>query len=536
MPALARATVVAGAETLESRFVQWMAVTEYPVDGFVAPGEFVLTTGLGCSVETFVRMVQDVAEAGAAALLVGVGEGAPMHAVPPEARAVADDYGLPLVELPWEVRFADVLRGLTDHLLAARYATTLDSGAHLPSDFTTALLHRDGLRSIAQALEGIVARPVVILDSEFQAIAQGPLAATKLEDTDIRTATTATADDRPAERLSAIRTRLADGEVHRIDDGWEASLPAGIVVASRARGSTLGYVLVCDAGDGAEPQEPLIVERHAMSHAAIAAAIETLRRQAVADAEANARGDFLWELASRALANHAEIRTKAVLLGYDTNQAYRVVVAEAEDSLKDGEDALDELIRQIHRHGAPVGAQASRRGTRLLLVVPTSAPVALQPAALIDRVRSGSTEVSWGIADGDFTLPELAEGVDRAGRTLRVGRALEGPGVLADAARLGPFLLLHAVADDETARQSAAAVIAPLVEYDRDTARGLVQTLEIFLAENGNTSSAARQLFLNRHSLIYRLRKIESLTGRSLDNHDDRFLFELSLRLHRLSG
>ena len=79
-------------------------------------------------------------------------------------------------------------------------------------------------------------------------------------------------------------------------------------------------------------------------------------------------------------------------------------------------------------------------------------------------------------------------------------------------------------------------LIAPLREYDRDTARDLLGTLGVFLEENGNASSAARRLHLNRHSLLYRLRKIEDLTGRSLDCHDDRFLLELGLRTARLTG
>jgi DNA-binding PucR family transcriptional regulator len=33
---------------------------------------------------------------------------------------------------------------------------------------------------------------------------------------------------------------------------------------------------------------------------------------------------------------------------------------------------------------------------------------------------------------------------------------------------------------------------------------------------------------------MYRLRKIEALTGLSLDNHDDRFMLELSIRLRRM--
>jgi purine catabolism regulator len=131
-------------------------------------------------------------------------------------------------------------------------------------------------------------------------------------------------------------------------------------------------------------------------------------------------------------------------------------------------------------------------------------------------------------------LTEIADGVRRAERALRVGRALHGPGTVADAEALGGFLILDALAADEEAQRSAAAVLEPLEAYDDDTARGLVETLETFLRENGNTSSAARAMFLNRHSLMYRLRKIEALTGRSLDRHDDRFILDLSIRLRRM--
>lgn len=131
-------------------------------------------------------------------------------------------------------------------------------------------------------------------------------------------------------------------------------------------------------------------------------------------------------------------------------------------------------------------------------------------------------------------LAEIADGIAHAERALRVGRALEGPGSVCDGERLGPFLLLDAISADADAQARAAAELAPLEAYDRGSARGLVDTLDTFLRENCNTTQAARALFLNRHSLMYRLRKIEALTGRSFDSHDDRFILDLSLRLRRM--
>jgi DNA-binding PucR family transcriptional regulator len=93
--------------------------------------------------------------------------------------------------------------------------------------------------------------------------------------------------------------------------------------------------------------------------------------------------------------------------------------------------------------------------------------------------------------------------------------------------------LLARLSHDRYARSVSASVLGPLLEYDRATGRNLLETLEVYLAESGNASAAARRLYLNRHSLLYRLRKIERLTGCSLEAGSDRFVLDLSVRVLR---
>ncbi|MCV7226596.1 PucR family transcriptional regulator [Mycolicibacterium komossense] len=77
--------------------------------------------------------------------------------------------------------------------------------------------------------------------------------------------------------------------------------------------------------------------------------------------------------------------------------------------------------------------------------------------------------------------------------------------------------------------------LQPLVDYDRTRRGQVVHTLEILLNEATNTSAAARALYLNRHSLLYRIKLIEELTGLSLKNHADRFQLEVSVRVHQIN-
>lgn len=86
--------------------------------------------------------------------------------------------------------------------------------------------------------------------------------------------------------------------------------------------------------------------------------------------------------------------------------------------------------------------------------------------------------------------------------------------------------------------QSMATILRtlqPLVDYDKTRRGQLVHTLEILLNEATNTSAAARALYLNRHSLLYRIKLIEDLTGLSLKNPADRFQLEVSVRVQRIN-
>ncbi len=98
---------------------------------------------------------------------------------------------------------------------------------------------------------------------------------------------------------------------------------------------------------------------------------------------------------------------------------------------------------------------------------------------------------------------------------------------------LESLFVLGAMAQNPLVNSVVVDAVGPLVDYDRQNRRNLVETLQVFLDESCNTSAAARRLFLNRHSLMYRLNKIEELTGFSLKEPADRFFLHASVRLYR---
>ncbi len=72
-------------------------------------------------------------------------------------------------------------------------------------------------------------------------------------------------------------------------------------------------------------------------------------------------------------------------------------------------------------------------------------------------------------------------------------------------------------------------LILPLVDYDRKRGSGLVRTLAVYFETGANASEAADRLFLHRNSLLYRLERIQALTGLDLREPESMLVLQLGL-------
>jgi purine catabolism regulator len=99
---------------------------------------------------------------------------------------------------------------------------------------------------------------------------------------------------------------------------------------------------------------------------------------------------------------------------------------------------------------------------------------------------------------------------------------------------LGAFTLLLSIQDDEALDLYCDSVLGPIEKGDEDYGGELLRSLEAFIEQNGQWEKAARQVYCHRHTLRYRMRKVEELTGRDLSRAHDRIEFWLALRAREL--
>ena len=467
--------------------VRWVHISELAdPTPWLSGGELLLTTGMGFAAGGGAPYVERLARHGLAGLGVGLGVGV-LDALPPDTVAAAAEHGFPLLEVPDEVPFIAVTEKAFGHIVNEQ-AATLRRAIDAHERLERVVLSGRGLAGIAETLAELLDGGAAILGPRGQRLAHHG----------------AGVDGPDALRLPVPRTGGGDGE------------PQAWLLARRA---------------GGPPSE---LDRLVVHHAVTVVALELLRRGVAADTERRLAGDVLASLLSGELEG-PELRRRLAPFGLGERVAALVLAPPQE--LKDRvEGALAAAARGQAGGGLAAGAGAL---SCALLPAPAGADDE-ELFGLAERVRSQvAAEVGRPLPAG-AGRPVAPGGVRRAFHEARCAleaRALDGgedDGALATYRDLGSFQLLLSLQDDDALRLFCDSILSPVEVADGTYGGELMRSLEVFLECNGQWERAAKRLLCHRHTLRYRIRRIEELTGRSLDSARDRIDFWLALRAREL--
>jgi PucR family transcriptional regulator, purine catabolism regulatory protein len=164
---------------------------------------------------------------------------------------------------------------------------------------------------------------------------------------------------------------------------------------------------------------------------------------------------------------------------------------------------------------------------------------ALDPIALARRVR----------AELALRLGEVRAAASRPGPTHSLRMSFHEARCALEAVRLhngsapevasyehlGAFQLLLSLQDEEALSSYCRTVLGPIEQGEGDYGDELVRSLDVFIEHNGHWERAANALYCHRHTLRYRIRRIEQLTGRNFGSARDRIEFWLALRGRELA-
>jgi len=530
MEVFANSALVAGCNGID-REVRWAHPVDIPqASEWVRPGELLLTTffGLRDDPEAQLRLCGELAAKGLAGMVVAVGQY--LDHVPESVRAAADAANFPIIELPWPVPFEDVVRSVGEQIINEQYQVTKQSLA-IHQSLTRLVLDGGSLSDVARELCLLLKRAVEIDDISFHVLANASESENDVDEsrrTSIREGHSSPGllnYLRRAGLLTKVRGSLAPlridpGEQTRAEGMTMARILAPIVVAKKI----YGYVWIIA---GERELEPL--DFAAIEHAATVAALILFRDETAHQTEERLESRLISRLL--AVSPHLDntMREEAARFRLRLEAQHAVVVADP-----NGNDlrTVLRIARGSASHTGVAAAIGERAGRAVALIE------CGRPAAMSDFCRSLATEsrllempVHIGASAIHAGSSTLSSAYEQALEALSLLPALGEDRIVATFEELGLLHWLHSVPAGVLAENTYARRIQLLAESDRTRDADLLHTLEVFLECDGNGVRAAHKLVVHRHTLKYRLQRIEEICN--LDLGDP--LCKLNLRAAILS-
>ncbi|WP_338783441.1 PucR family transcriptional regulator [Streptomyces sp. DG1A-41] len=536
-------TVRAGEDGLDVP-VRWAHVSELadPVP-YMEGGELLLITALKLDAEDPEAMRRYVRRlVGAGVVGLGFAVGVNYEEIPKALVDAAEEEGLPLLEVPRRTPFLAISKAVSAAIAADQYrAVTAGFAAQRE---LTRQAQTGGPEGLLAALASQVDGWAALYDASGAVVATAPEWA-----------------GRRAARLT--------GDIQRLR---ERPAPASSVVGGPEHEDRVELHTI---GTGRRPRAALAVgtaaalgtaERYAV-HSAIALLTLTTERSRSLQAAEQRIGAAVLRMLLAGEPDHARA-VAGDLYGGLLDAPFRMLVAErvpvsasaalARAEAGAGAPAVERpsaaALAAADTNGDPLAAladvmeSAAARAGEAVLVVPegerlvvlaadggAAAAACGEYAAALETARAG---VGEKVAGGEED--ELVVGLSAPAGPIAASAAYkQAEQALSVARRRGRVLVEHEqmaagsvlpLLADDAVRAFADGMLRPLYEHDATGRGDLVASLRAWLSRHGQWDAAAADLGVHRHTLRYRMRRVEEILGRSLDDADARMELWLALK------
>jgi len=532
-------TVLAGHGGLD-RIVSRLNIMEVPdILPWVRPHELLLTTGyrLRSVPDTLPALVHELAHRGLAGIAVKLGRD--REQLPAAMLAEADRVGLPIIALPDDVGFDDVINQVLTAVLN-RQAAVLARADEVHRALLDIVLTGGGLDMLCAELAGILSGAAMVTSTDGRVVASDGLdgeaeAALGLDCFDAtgrflvesESVGIRSGGPGPGEDLSSRRA------VVRIVAG---SLDHGRLVAFSAE------------------RELTADDVHILERAATVAALAITKAQAVSAVESKYQADFLRDALAGRAGKAEHVVAHGHSLGWDIGRSMVVVVAESDPSSTPADLAPEDLRHMQERFATAWARVVQQRDARAPVVgfsqevvAVLGAPDDVDSEAITRTVRDlvrhvsgdgggGRRSFSTGISRPISSPDELPGAYEQARKAVSVGRQMSGPSALTHFDGLGIFRLLTLVPDTAELRIFAAEALGPLIANDNPENADLRMTLSVLLDTNLNVAETARILHFHYNTLRYRIVKLERMLGPFTTDANLRLTLSLALLVVQMRG
>lgn len=513
--------VVAGHKGLE-RTVKYVTIMEVPdIVKWLKGDELILSSlfPIKDDAEAQKLLIRQLHERGTAALAIKPHRF--IDEIPQSLLDEAEAYGFPVIEIPKEISYLEILppvsRAIFDRKVVLQ--EDLEQASQLLNEIS---LNEQGMESLIETL-GKLTKNTITVESmlSYMEVPPPPFACTPLSTEQIR-------------ELSLIRRPIH--LTRMCERGETVCIVAPILLDGRVYGN-----ITCWAFD----MEHLEMDLAILEKASTLLALEFLRLKVRFDTEQQYKNEFLRDLFVNENLILEDVRERGRPYGFSLDEPYMCLVVrmEAEEKLENPFELVDRTERLVRRAYPRAITGFFRQAVVCLCPMEagdTDDDAKQSAQAIGEQLKkqpSINRPLRIGVGRGHGAgMAALRESFREAQQAIVLGSAMKKQAEVIHYNDLGIYRLLAQFRDTAEMRSFFEETAGKLFTHDKNSDLQLVKTLRLFFLHDEKLTETAQALYLHVNTLKYRLRRIEKLTGYSLQQSEGKLMLHIGLKLADLIG
>ncbi|MGO4889694.1 PucR family transcriptional regulator [Anaerobacillus sp. MEB173] len=535
LPIMKKTQLVAGHSGLSKR-IKWVTIVEVIEDtSRLQDGEFLITTGFGLdknveSQENF-RQLLKLNRLSGVALYTGFY----IHEIPESFIEVANESGLPLIEIPNDINFSMITKEILEQIVNNQIQL-LEYSVKIHKELTKHVLNNHSLLDITKTLSSLTSATIIIY-SDLNEIVNSyslPEAGMSIESFELFLNSNSTT-------IESELKKCKEKKEMKYLNFLNYDLTICPIITKE---HCYGYILAIKPNNQWREMDAIAIE-----HAATVYAIEHLKQVAVEETQLRLQGDFLDDIINNQYTNKDTVLEQARKLGYDLSAKQTVFFITFKLNNRKKQDMgnffnkLFQIVNQVLKQKKITHAVRSKLDSLILLTEAIGNnqkeihQYCLQLALDIEKqwlYFFPKIPIYIGIGRSYDEINDLSKSVIEAQQAVRLSNLLFKPTSIIHYDDLGMYHLLLEMRESGINLENLYFdCLGTLIDHTR---RGtdLLETLEVYLNNNQSIQATASELYIHRHTLKYRLKQIEEKTGYHLKSADERMKLQLALMAFKL--
>jgi len=530
LPAFKGAKLVSG-DKGKSNIVKYVDVIEVPdVENWVKEGEMLLTTSFAMKndIKAQENLIIKLANVKAAALCIKPGRF--IDRIPEKLIAIAGKLNFPIIELPLEVPYINIINQVLSQILSKK-ASAIKTINKIHNSLTDIVLQGEGIQSICNKLCELTGYPIAMFSSNNRMIA---FSGEQEKIYHLISQSQLTKEFERYNKTDASYTKILEIQGKRF-----------IVTPIIIEKEIYGFIVMFGYSS---PEDELKIK--ALEQGAIVVALELLKEKNIQEIKKRMMKDLFNDLLEGNGSNPDVLKERGRYFDWNLNEGRQVIILdvekintyykEEEQNVKNIQEIKNLFLDTVQitlKKVDPKAIVADKNGRVIVLIsIPMGYKKSLNSvysytkeiASIIQKeVTSNLNGMKINIGIGRYykSIENLPRSYKEALEALNLGKKIVSSGKVIHFNDLGIYKLLLDVSDKNQLKDFVLNHLQPLIKQDEQHGTEFMATLEVYLRNDKKIYKTAKELFVHRNTVRYRIKKISDILG--IDMGDGETLFNI---------